>query len=125
MRARLRLRFSPSRAKTDDCLRLRQNLFFGRELAENLGLVGYSEAAAHKNLKSSLGLAVHFLYLGKVAHVMHHDQATCFGFATGEGRLELLAEVLHIVMAEQELGVGFGVGRGVKRLRFGRYRPGR
>ena len=75
-----------------------------------------AEAAAHKYLKAALGLTVDFFNLGKVADVMHHHQTTGFGFATGEGWLELAAEVLDIVMAEQELGKGVSVRRCVEGL---------
>ena len=116
MRARLRLRFFAETSEdAGDGLRLGQDLLFGCEFAQHLGLVGNGpEAAADIDLEAPLLLAVDLAHLGEITEVMHHDETAGLAFATGERRFELAPEVLHVVVAEQELGKGLRVRRGIE-----------
>ena len=98
-------------------LHLRQDLIFCRELAKHLRLVGHSaQAATHEYFEAPLALAVHLTNLGQITEIVHHHQAAGFAFTAGKGRLELTAKILHIVVAEQELGIGVGIRRCVEDL---------
>ena len=94
-------------------LRDREQLLFREEGVEQLRLVGHrAEPAA--DIEGEAAVAVDDLRDGP--QVVHLRQAAGLAFAAGEGGLELAAEVLGVLVAEQELRAGLGVGGDVEGL---------
>src|SRR5688572_16600201 len=77
-----------------------------------------AEPAAHPELEAAHLLAVLDPRLRDETEVMHVDETARFVGTTGERRLELATEALHVRMAEQEAHERLGVGRDVERLRL-------
>ena len=98
-----------------DRLRQRQQLFFGAEFRQHFRLMRHgAQPAADKNGEAAHGLAIDLARLRQQAQVVHLDQAASVTGAAGEGHLELAAEVLHIVVVEQKLRHGVGIGADIK-----------
>ena len=88
-----------------DGLRQRQQLLLGHELVEQLRLMRHrAEPAADVELEAALRLAVLIAGDRDAADVVEVGQAAGVVAAAGERDLELAAEVLRVVVAEQEVG---------------------
>src|SRR6185436_20466242 len=72
-----------------------------------------AQAAADVELEAAPAV----LHLGDRADVVHHGQAAGVLGAAGERDLELAAEALGVLVAQQELRARLRVGRDVERLR--------
>ena len=106
---------SEARVNPRDRLRDRQQ-FLGSQSAKvaansraafavHLGLMRHrAEAAADVQLEAALRFAVHLAGHRHGAQVVHAHQSARLVAAAGEGHLELAPEVLHVGMAEQEVG---------------------
>ena len=100
-----------------DRLRDRQQLVRCQEVGEQLGLMRHrAEPAADVQLEAAPGLAVHLAGHRHGAQVVHPHQPAGLVAAAGEGDLELAPEVLHVGMAEQEVGQRPRVGGDVEGL---------
>ena len=98
-------------------LRERQNLLFRHRGVEQLGIVGHgAQTAADHHLEAAARDAVALPGLGDEAQIMNIGQAAAAGLAAGEGDLELSAHVLGVGVAQQVIGHGLGVGRGIEGL---------
>ena len=98
-------------------MRHRQEFFLRQEFVKELGLVWHGpETAAHIEFKTTPLLAVHNLFPGNGAHVVHAGKPACVFFAAGKGHLEFPSEILGVRMAQQELGARLGIRSHVKSL---------
>jgi hypothetical protein len=94
-------------------LDLGEELLFGCELGEHLGLVGHrAETAAHHHLEAASTV----LHARDEAGVVELHQSAGLLLAARERGLELAPEVLDVRVAEQELHQRPGVGRHVEGL---------
>ncbi len=117
---RARARFSllaEAREHAAHRLRDRQELFLGQELVEELRVLRHrAEAAADVVLEAALRFAVDDARARDAADVVEVGQAARVVLAARERDLELAAEVLRVVVAEQEERERVRVRRDVERL---------
>ena len=73
-----------------------------------------AEPASDKDGEAALLLAIDFARLRQQAQVVHHDQTAGVSRASREGHFEFAPEILDIIVAEQELSHGIGVGADIK-----------
>ena len=94
-----------------------KELFFGKELVEDLGRLRHrAESSADHELESSLRFAAHETRASDRSEVVEIGQSARVLFAARERHLELPAEVLGVVVAEEEEREGVGVRRHVEPL---------
>src|SRR5438132_8618593 len=75
-----------------------------------------SQATADIKPKASVWLSVHQACAGDKTHVVHVGQATGMLGTARKGNLKFAAEVLRVLMAQEEVGQGPGRGGHVKNL---------
>ena len=88
----------------------RQDFFLGNEFIQQLRLVRHGpQAAADVEREAALQLAVPCLCLGNEAHVVHVRQAATLVRAAGKSDLDLAAEVLGVLVVQQEVRQGVSI----------------
>ena len=111
------LLFTQSRENPADRLRQGQNFFLGGKFFQHLRLVrDGAQAAADVEGEASAQQAVLHPCLGNEAHVVHVGQAAALVGAARKRNLDLAAEVLSILVVQQEIRQGVGIRRHVEAL---------
>src|SRR3990172_11903179 len=111
------LLLSQAREDTANGLGHGEELFFRQERIEKLRLVRHrAQSTPHVELEPATRFTVLGSGASDVAQVMKRSETAGLILATGEGDLELPAELLSIGMAEQEVAARLGVRRDVEGL---------